>query len=285
MLTRDLGKLSIPVVPKLTPLRARMVLTKNEPSWFRYGVKWLFVLWLLTENLFVLNELDQYPVLILLNGYTAPMTLTPFEISLYQHLTPFFAGYQYELLLARKQYRRVTGAGFQNVILSPAFYQDETLLEVSFGCRNEQVEQIAQQFLNNPTDYRSDANTLIISIGKFNSLQYFRYKIHRDDELVETCAHIEDFFSEQGLAFLNASGTLPELDRLLNEHPDQPCRYVYNQTHRCYKGLIAARLNHNPHFDGLIDSYRHLLVRQTQNPHEQRHFERLVVYLQHYSAN
>ena len=213
------------------------------------------------------------------------MTLTPFETNLYQHLMPFFATHQFTLLADRKQFRRLTDYGFQNVILSPSFYAEETMLEVNFGGRNEQVEQIAQQFLNSLTDYRPDANTLILSIGKFNSLPYFRYKIHADDELAGACGEIEDFFTNQGFVFLESACTLPTLDQLLNEHPSLPCLYVYNQTHRCYKGLIAARLNHNPHFDGLIDSYRHLLIRQTQNPYEQLHFERLIAYLQHYSAN
>ncbi len=213
------------------------------------------------------------------------MTLTPFEISLYQHLTPFFRAHAYVLLPERKQYRHVSISGFQNVILSPAYYGNETLLEVNFGCRNEQIEQIAQQFLNSLVDYRPDANTLIISIGKFNGLQYFRYKIHSDDELLATCSLIEIFFQNQGFNFLQTASALPALDQLLNEDTTQPCRYVYNQTHRCYKGLIAARLNHNPRFDELTDSYRHLLIRQTQNPYEQRHFERLISYLQHYSPN
>ena len=214
-----------------------------------------------------------------------PMTLTPFETNLYKHLTPFFSRHQYMLLPDRKQYRRLVETGFQNVILSPAFYGDETILEVNFGARNEQVEQIAQQFLNNLTDYRPDANTLVISIGKFSGFQYFRYKIHSNTELLDVCKQIELFFDTQGFDFLNSACSLHNLDRLLNEHPGQPSAYVYNQAHRCYKGLIAARLNHNPHFDGLIDSYRHLLIRQTQNPYEQLHFERLIAYLQHYSPN
>lgn len=213
------------------------------------------------------------------------MTLTPFETSLYQQLTPFFGRHQYVLLPERKQYRRITDAGFQNVILSPAFYGDETMLEVNFGCRNEQVEQIAQQFLNNLPDYRPNANTLILSIGKFNGLHYFRYKIHSEDELIDTCDHIQEFFNEKGFDFLDMSCSLLTLDRLLNEQPGLPSIYVYNQTHRCYKGLIVARLNHNPQFDALTDSYRQLLVRQTQNPYEQLHFERLIAYLQHYSPN
>lgn len=221
----------------------------------------------------------------LLPSDDTPMIITPFETNLYEHLTPFFEERDYILLAEKKQYRRITPSGFQNVILSPAFYGDETVLEVNFGCRNQQVEQIAQQFLNNLIDFRPDANTVIISIGKFSGFQYFRYKIHSSAELADVCSQIEQFFNSQGFDFLSSACTLPTLDRLLNEHPNQACPYVYNQTHRCYKGLIVARLNHNPRFDGLVDAYRHLLIRQTQNPYEQLHFERLIAYLQHYSAN
>lgn len=213
------------------------------------------------------------------------MTISPFEINLYQHLAPFFTDHDYALLSEKKQFRRTTTSGFQNIILSSVFYSHDTMLDVNFGCRNEQVEQIAQQFLNNLPDLRSDANTIIVSIGRFSGSQYFRYKIHSDEELPEVCGQIAHFFDQKGFDFLSTAATLASLDHLLNESPGQPCQYVYNQTHRCYKGLVAARLNHNPHFDGLIDCYRHLLFHQTQNPYEQIHFERLIAYLQHYSAN
>lgn len=213
------------------------------------------------------------------------MTTTPFETNLFEALTPFFQEHSFVLLPDKKQYRRTTPIGFQNIILSPSFYGNETILEVNFGCRNNQIEQIAQQFLNNIPDFRTEANTLILSIGKFNGFQYFRYKIHSEDDISDICSQIEQFFVTKGFEFLEKSGSLSALDRLLNEYPAQPCQYLYNQTHRCYKGLIAARLDYNPYFDGLIDSYRHLLIRQTQNPHEQLHFERLISYLHHYSAN
>jgi hypothetical protein len=213
------------------------------------------------------------------------MTITPFETTLYEQLTPFFEKHHYTLLPDKKQYRRTTDTGFQNVFFYPAFYGDETLLDVSLGCRNDQVEQIAQQFLMNPPLLRPDANTIVVSIGKFLGFQFVRFSIHSAEELIAICIQIEEFFKQSGFRFLAESSALPTLDQLLNEQPNQPCPYVYNQMHRCYKGLITARLTHNAHFDGLIDVYRHLLVNQTQNPHEQRHFERLIAYLHHYSAN
>ena len=213
------------------------------------------------------------------------MLITPFETHLYGQLTPFFTKNGYTLLPERKQFRQATPSGFQNIILSSVFYTADTVVEVNFGGRNNQVEQIAQQFLQTEVDTRLNANTFLVSIGRFNGFQNFRYKIHLENELADVCGQIEDFFTKRGFAFLETASFLPTLDRLLNEFPNQPCLYVYNQTHRCYKGLIAARLNHNPHFDGLVESYRHLLLRLTQNPYEQLHFERLIQYLQHYSAN
>jgi hypothetical protein len=213
------------------------------------------------------------------------MTITPFEEDLHQRLSPFFARHGYALLAEKKQFRRTTDIGFQNVILSPAFYGRETWLDVNFGCRNEQIEQIAQQFLNNLPDFRPDANTLIVSVGKFNDVKYFRYKITAPDDLTDVSEAIQTFFDESGFDFLTSTATLPTLDRVLNLQPGQPCKFVYNQVHRCYKGLIAARLNHHPHMAGLADVYRLSLSRQTQNPHELANFERLVGYLQHYSAN
>lgn len=213
------------------------------------------------------------------------MTITPFETNLYQHLAPFFAEHDFVLLPEKKQFRRASTGGFQNIVLSSVFYIDDTILDVNFGGRNDQVEQIAQQFLNNQPDIRLDANTFLLSIGRFSGSHYSRYKIHSGEALTDVCEKIELFFNSHGFNFLESASVLSALDQLLNEYPNQPCQYVYNQTHRCYKGLIAARLNHNPHFDGLVDTYRHLLLRLTQNPYEQLHFERLIAYLQHYSAN
>jgi hypothetical protein len=213
------------------------------------------------------------------------MSITPFEHDLYERLSPFFERHGYALLAEKKQFRQTTSTGFRNVILSPAFYGTDTWLDVNFGCRNEQIEQIAQQFLNNLPDFRPDANTLIVSVGKFNDVKYFRYKIAAPDDLPDVCDAIRLFFDDAGFDFLTTVFALPTLDRVLNQQPALPCKFVYNQIHRCYKGLIAARLNHHPQLPGLIETYRLSLNRQTQNPHELANFERLIGYLQHYSAN
>ena len=213
------------------------------------------------------------------------MTFTSFETILYQHLTPFFKRHQFLWLPEKKQYRQTTNTGFQNVMVSPTFYDSETALDIHFGCRHEQVEQIAQQFLTNRAISRPEANTLVVSISQVNGFPFVRPTIHSGEDLIDVFDQIEYFFTTIGFDFLTASCALPALDRLLNEHPDQPCQYVYNPIHRCYKGLITARLNHNSHYDSLMAMHRSQLIHQTRNPYEQIQFERLIAYLYYYSPN
>ncbi|AKD55690.1 hypothetical protein [Spirosoma radiotolerans] len=213
------------------------------------------------------------------------MTSTSFETLLYQHLTPLFQRHQFVLLPEKRQYRNLTDAGFQTVMLFPTFYDHETILDVQLGCRNDQVEQIAQQFQTSQAISRPDANTLTAFITQFADYSSARFSIHSEKELLAVCDQIEQFFVSVGFDFLTASCALPAIDRLLNGQPEQLCPYVPNQMHRCYKGLIAASLNHNRHFKDLVDTYRHVFVQQTQNSYEQIRFERLIAFLQHYSAN
>ena len=77
------------------------------------------------------------------------MLVKPFEITLYDKLRLFFTDQGFVLMADKKQFRKVTPTGFQNVIFTATSYDDEIWLEVNFGCRNNQVEQIAQQFLGN----------------------------------------------------------------------------------------------------------------------------------------
>ena len=213
------------------------------------------------------------------------MTSISFDSLLYQYLTPFFQRHQFLLLPEKRQFRKTTDTGFQSIAFYPTFYDHKTLLDVQLGCRNDQVEQIAQQFQASQAISSPDANTLTTSIAQFNGFSSVQFIIRSEQELQSVCHQLEQFFISFGFDFLATSCSLSSVDRLLNGQPGQPCPYVYNQMHRCYKGLITASLIHNEHFDELVDTYRHVFVQQTQNPYEQVRFERLVAFLHHYSAN
>ena len=219
------------------------------------------------------------------------MLITPFETELYAKMSGFFARYGFVPIPEKKQFRKGTETGFQNVIFSVTKYDAETWIEVNFGLRHELIEQVAQQFLGNLDDFRLDANTLVISIGKFNDANYFRYKILHGDQpagqsdLDDACQEIQAFLIERGFDFLNRSDGLAALHYLLNAEPTKPCKFLYNQVHRGFKGLIAARLTNSDEFRGLADLYRNQLVRLGASFHELHQYERLLSYLLYHSVN
>lgn len=212
------------------------------------------------------------------------MILSKFEVKFYQQLESFFQSQNFGLVLDQKQFRKATQNGFQNIIFSVSETQKEFWIEVNFGVRHEFIEQIAQQFLNNAHGYRQSANTLVISIGKFQELKYFRFKITDEEQLSKTLEEVKIFFKETGFDFLNNSNTLRNIDDILNDSPTQPCRFVYNQVHRCFKGLIAAKLTDNSNFATITNIYRHFLLKNgTDN--DLLNFEHLVSFLHHYNPN
>ncbi len=215
------------------------------------------------------------------------MSLKTTEAKLYYALYDFFEAEGFRLLMDKKQFRKNTPAGFTNVIFSVSEYEKENdaWVEVHIGCRNDQIEQITQQFLNpSLSDFRADVNTLIISTGKYNDVKYFRYKIQNDEDLTDACESIKEFMTFSGFGFLKSVTRLADIDRILNVQPHKPSKYLYNQVHRCYKGIVAAKLNNSPQFDRLIDIYRSYLSKFA-NEIECSNFERLVLYLMYYGNN
>lgn len=213
------------------------------------------------------------------------MATIPVEITLYEKMNTFFRGYDFLLMTDKKQFRRVTPTGFQNVIFTTTEYNNETWLEVNLGCRNEQIEQIAQQFLGNTRDYWEDANTLVISIGKFNNTNYFRYKILSEQDLEDTCEEIKLFLTEQGFPFLNKYDHLEAIHQLFNKLPHQSCKYLYNQVHRCFKGAICGKLINSGDFMSIAEKYRKILHRIGATPEELITYERMLGFLVYISVN
>lgn len=213
------------------------------------------------------------------------MIASPIETALYQNLGDFFAEYEYALLPEKKQFRKSTATGFENVIVAVSNYEDEIWIEINFGIRHEQIEQIAQQFLGNLVEFREDANTLVVSVGKYNDTKYFRYKVKSQEDLQFTCDEIRTFFLSRGFDFMHQYASLQSIYRLFNDEPTKPCKYIYNQMHRCFKGLVAARLCNSERFLRLGDTYRNALMRMGATPDELFSFERMLSFLLYLSVN
>jgi hypothetical protein len=213
------------------------------------------------------------------------MLVKSFEIALYDKLRLFFEKQGFVLMSDKKQFRKVTSRGFQNVIFTATSYDDEIWLEVNFGFRNNQVEQIAQQFLGNTRDFWSESNTIVVSIGKYNDAKYFRYKIMTEPDIEDVCDIVKDFLITEGFPFISKSDNLLSLNDIFNKHPKKPCKYVYNQVHRSFKGIIIAKLLNDEHFLELTDKHRENLINIGATHEELLTFERLLSFLLYHSPN
>jgi hypothetical protein len=213
------------------------------------------------------------------------MSTTEAERLVYQHLTAFFQKREFDPCPDLKQFRRRLPGGFQNVILSFVPSPTEVYLEVNLGCRLDAVEEIAQQFLDNPAEYRTQANTVVVSLGKLANTKHFRYRLVDPDDLHQCAEQIKDFMRGQGFGLLNELAALKALDDLFNKEPHKPLKWVYNQAHRCFKGLVIAKLRCSDCFITLIDKYQTSLFKQGASPKTLADFDKLATYLLHYSAN
>jgi hypothetical protein len=213
------------------------------------------------------------------------MLVKSFEIALYDKLSLFFEQHNFVLMADKKQFRKVTLRGFQNVIFTATSYDEEIWLEVNFGCRCNQIEQIAQQFLGHSRDFWSESNTVVVSIGKYNDAKYFRYKIMTEPDIEDVCDIVKEFLLTQGFPFLLASDNLLALNDIFNKHPQKPCKYVYNQVHRSFKGIITAKLIDHENFLDLTAKHRENLIRIGSTDEEMATFERLLSFLLYHSSN
>lgn len=213
------------------------------------------------------------------------MTVSEFDTILYHELYDFFYDHEFDLLPGKKQFRRILSSGFQSIIFSPSEYEEELWLEVNLGIRLNFVEELVQQFLDNHLPYQQDALTMVSSIGKLSDNKYFRYKIAQKDDLFYACEEIKTFMKATGFEFLNNYSTLPAMDELLNDRPNKPSKFLYNQTHRCFKGITTAKLVHNPIFLDLVDAYRKFLQKTGVKDTMINQYDKLTNFLFHYSMN
>lgn len=213
------------------------------------------------------------------------MIVKPFESDIYENLRLFFDLRGYVLMPDKKQFRKITVSGFHNVIFTTTSYENEVWLEVNLGCRNHQVEQIAQQFLGNTRDFWADSNSLVISIGKFNNAKYFRYKMASASDVLDVCEEVKSFLLTQGFPFLENLEALASLHEIYNKNPKKPCKFLYNQVHRSVKGIIVAKLIYSEDFLDLADTHRNNLMRIGATTEELLTYERLLSYLLYLSVN
>jgi len=200
-------------------------------------------------------------------------------------LRDFMALYEFKPLPEWNQYRRSVGNGFQCLILSATSYSEGTMLEAHIGMRHDQVESLVFPLLNGRPGFEANSMTLVTPLSRLFEADTSRYWLTSAEEEQQALEQIKQQLVQRGFSLLRQLQSLKALDELFNAHPMQPLKMVHNQQHRCFRGLVIARLNQRPDFFELAGMYRNQLYRLGAQAREMEQFERLTSFLHTYSAN
>ena len=208
------------------------------------------------------------------------------EKRLFQQLSPLFSRYGYEALPAKKQFRQTTRSGFRSVLFSLNGDAEEKTLEVQLGIHFNLIEELVYQFLGGRKGAEKESTTVIISLARLKHQKQRRLVITEDEEnLQNTCQHIAGALQEKGFRFLNTYSKLHRIDKMVNRKPSRHCPLMYNQIHRCFKGITIARLLHRTDFEKLVILYGNYLYSQLASRQVTENYYKLVNFLKHFSFN
>ncbi|EMR04342.1 hypothetical protein [Cesiribacter andamanensis] len=208
------------------------------------------------------------------------------EKQLYDHLLPLFSEHGYALQPHTKQFRKQSRNGFRAALLSVSGDRQEQTIDLSLSIRMDVVEELVYQFLSGPPRFSmQDSTTIVASYGRLNRDPYTRFVVRGEDELQEVCQRIETYMVEKGFRFLERFDHLKKIDALINRAPDKPCPYLYNQIHRCYRGIIIAKLTCRTDYNKLVKTYLKYLQNQWAPRSVITNYKKLVKFLKYFSLN
>lgn len=213
-------------------------------------------------------------------------TLQLQEKRLYEQLNPLFNRNGYEALPMKKQFRQTSKSGFRSVLFTLNGDKEEKTLDVQLGIRFNLVEELVHQFLGGRKEVGKDSITVITSLARLKHHKQKRLVINENEEsLQNTIQHISTILQEKGFSFLNSFSNLHRADKMINRKPSRHCPIMFNQIHRCFKGIAMARLLHRTDFEKLVSIYRNYLYSQWAPLEVTDSYNRLVRYLKYFSFN
>lgn len=106
------------------------------------------------------------------------------------------------------------------------------------------------------------------------------FKVTTDDDARRAAAAIAVLVRSDGLPFFAQCASISDIDRVFNMAPNSPGARLFSLDNwtRTANALIAARLAHDPNYEGLIDAYRTSLAGFADG-HYLKQYESLVVLL------
>lgn len=211
---------------------------------------------------------------------------TEFKNSHFFHqLDDLFASRDYLFMPELKQFRRTNTGGFQNVIITPSFYKDAVIFEVSFGTRFNLVEETVQCFTPAKPAFPGHSNTILTSYGKYLNQPYFRYRAESPLEFGEVALSLRSFFEKDGFAFLEDMCDITKAERAINGLPHQKSRYASNQDLRIFRGLVLASVANRDELEKLTDIYLDQLLQRNADGQLLKDFTSITEFLRNFGLN
>ncbi|AUS06130.1 hypothetical protein [Pseudotamlana carrageenivorans] len=161
-------------------------------------------------------------------------------------------------------------------------YNDIFPSNFSYGIGNKTVTKICRLLF--PEEYNIPENKYALTMA-FHQIQLFEegrypnleYKITNENELYDSLNETIKYFETTGFPELIAISNLKQLDKLINENPENPLSG--------YHGLILAKLVNNPDYQNLISVYRNLFKKKNwQNEEDIKKLETVISFLNDYSS-
>ncbi|HAA15081.1 MAG TPA: hypothetical protein DCE41_26655 [Cytophagales bacterium] len=206
------------------------------------------------------------------------------EERVFLELAPTLEAAGFREFRAMKQFRRPTQTGFQNILLSISG-QGPYVLEVHLGIRSHMVEELLQQFVSIPLHFAPHATTLHAPLYQIDHAIPRRFRFDSEKEVAAMCEFVLEVMQDTGFDYFEEHSAIDAIDRVLNEAPDRDSPFLYNQLHRCFRGLIVAKMAQNLELPQLIDTYHKHLERKAAPQSLINRYERLAVLLHNFSLN
>jgi hypothetical protein len=170
-------------------------------------------------------------------------------------------------------------------IISWSYYSAGLGFAVSpiVGVRSEAILTIFKQVTQIRKEDEKFRRTLSIDIWRlFGDRTRGEFKVTSDEEAHRAANAISVLIRSDGMPFLETCTSVDDIDQLFNANPNSPAARLLSLDNwtRSANALIAARLAHNPRYDGLVDVYRALLTAFSGGQFLQQ-YETLVALLSH----
>ncbi len=150
--------------------------------------------------------------------------------------------------------------------------------------RIEEVEKIFHKVSGFEPKYQKDTPTINPTIKDLiKAKDNYEFELSSTKDLYLVVDKFFQIFKDIALPFLKENSSIAAIDRLLNSNPENENSIFYIPHLRFYHGTIVAKLNHNPNYQQIVETYRGYLARD--NGFYLNDYERLLALLENLESH